>query len=117
MKHQGSSEPVVISKRSGYIVAGHGLAQALAKLGVEKAPVDVQAFATEADELAHMVADNELARLATADQDGLKVLIKELGDGGLDLALLGLGDVGLGALLAEPEESLMGITPDLGGAL
>ena len=58
--HQGWRNPIVISARSGFVVAGHGRLQAALQLAV--VPVDVQEFATEADEWAHLVADNRLRR-------------------------------------------------------
>ena len=69
IKHQGWRNPIVVSKRSGFIVAGHGRLMAAEQLGLEKVPVDVQEFKTEADELAHLVADNRIAELAEIDEN------------------------------------------------
>ncbi len=67
MKHQGWRHPITISKRSGFIVAGHGRLQAAILNGWETCPIDEQDFANEADEYAHMVADNKIAELAELD--------------------------------------------------
>jgi ParB-like chromosome segregation protein Spo0J len=49
IRHQGWRNPIVVSKRSGFIVSGHGRLQAAEKLGLEMVPVDLQDFASEAD--------------------------------------------------------------------
>ena len=78
IRHQGWRAPITISKRSGFIVVGHGRLQAALLLQVEKVPVDEQDFATEADEWAHLVADNRIAELAETDGAMLKDLLIEL---------------------------------------
>ena len=45
---QGWRAPVVVSERSGFIVAGHARLAAAQLLGVESVPVNVQPFKTEA---------------------------------------------------------------------
>lgn len=87
--HQGWRSPVVVSKRSGYIVAGHGRFAAAIQLGAKVVPVDFQAFANEADELAHLVADNRIAELSVTDSDALKVVVAELQAMEVDLDLTG----------------------------
>jgi hypothetical protein len=88
IRHQGWRAPIVVSKRSGFIVAGHGRLQAAQVLQVEKVPVDFQDFATEADEWAHLIADNRIAELAEINELDLSNLLKEL-DGKIDLDLTG----------------------------
>lgn len=90
LAHQGIRRAIVISKRSGLIVAGHGLLQALAAMGCDKAPVDFQEFATEADELAHMVADNKLAEAGQINQVQLDSILGSIEQAGLDKALAGI---------------------------
>jgi len=96
IKHQGWRNPIVVSKRSGFIVAGHGRLMAAEQLGLEKVPVDVQEFKTEADELAHLVADNRIAELAEIDRSGLADIIGELDTGDFDLDLTGCTAVMMG---------------------
>ena len=100
--HQGWRSPVVVSTRSGFIVAGHGRYEAAKVLGLATVPVDYQDFATEADEWAHLVADNRLAELAEADESALKGLLAELKAGDFDLDLAGFDAAALEGLLAEP---------------
>ena len=44
IRHQGWRNPIVISARSGFVVAGHGRLAAARQLGVYEVPVDVQAL-------------------------------------------------------------------------
>ena len=54
MRHQGWRRPIVVSKRSGFIIAGHGRLMAAKLNGWNQAPVDRQEYATEADEYADL---------------------------------------------------------------
>lgn len=87
---QGQRSPIVISKRSGFIVKGHGRLFALDKLKWESAAVDYQEYNTEAEEYADMTADNEIARWAEFDQTKFLDDIKDLDLG--DIELLGFKD-------------------------
>ncbi len=76
--HQGWRAPIVVSERSGLIVAGHARLAAAQRLGLSQAPVNFQAFATDADELAHLLADNKIAELAEMNTDAVKALLGKL---------------------------------------
>jgi len=78
IRHQGWRAPITVSKRSGFIVTGHGRLEAAKLLQVQTVPVDFQDFATEADEWAHLVADNRISELAEIDGAMLKDLLIEL---------------------------------------
>lgn len=105
IKHQGWRNPIVISNRSGFIVAGHGRLLAAEKLKLKKVPVDVQDFKTEADELAHLIADNRIAELSEIDRGTLADIIGELDDGLFDLQLTGFSLANIDELmLAAPPE-------------
>jgi DNA modification methylase len=91
----------VMSKRSGFIVKGHGRLLALELLGCQDAPVDDQEYADEAMEYADMIADNELARRATLDVDKLHRLLPSLKDLP-DLGLLGMKDFKLPTIEQGP---------------
>jgi len=101
IQHQGWRSPITISKRSGFVVTGHGRLAAALLLQVEFVPIDEQDFATEADEWAHLVADNRLAELADADRTMIADLLGELDAGGLDMDLTGFDMDALEELLAE----------------
>jgi len=98
VKHQGWRSPVVVSARSGFVVAGHARLSAAISLGEERVPVDVQEFANEADEWAHLVADNRIAELAETDYQVLGVLLKEMAED-MDKTLTGYDDHELENLL------------------
>jgi ParB-like chromosome segregation protein Spo0J len=102
--HQGWRSPVVVSTRSGFIVAGHGRYEAAKILGAVKVPVDYQDFETESDEWAHLVADNRLAELAEADEAALKGVLGELKAADFDLDLAGFDAAALEGLLADPPQ-------------
>lgn len=86
---QGIRKPIIVSKRSGLMVTGHGTLEALEILKVARAPVSVQKFKNEAEEYAHMVADNGLSSWAAMDFGQINADIGELGPD-FDLELLGL---------------------------
>ena len=93
MKHQGWRRPIVVSKRSGFIISGHGRLMAARANGWNTAPVDKQDYANEADEYSDLVADNKIAELAEHDDLLMVQSIKELGLEDFDFELLGLKDL------------------------
>ena len=72
MKANGFRSPIVISKRSGFIVKGHGRLEAAIMGGWKQVPVDVQDYENEAAEVADLEADNRIALLAELDEDASK---------------------------------------------
>ena len=74
---QGWRQPVKVSTRSGLIVSGHGRYEAAAYLGC-MVPVDYQDYATEADELADLLADNRIAEMAEMDEAILREVFAEI---------------------------------------
>ena len=105
IQHQGWRNPVVVSERSGFIVAGHGRLMAAEKLGLKQVPVDLQSFDNEADELAHLVADNRIAELSETNRSTLADLITTLDTGDYDLTLTGFEKSSLEELMfAAPPE-------------
>jgi len=89
---QGWRNPITVSKRSGFIVAGHARYLAAQRLGLKDAPVDFQDFESEASEWAHMIADNRIAELAETDNATLKDLLLELDTGAFDMDLTGFSE-------------------------
>jgi len=88
---QGWRNPITVSRKSGYIVSGHGRLAAAKELKVEKVPVDYQAFENEADEMAHLIADNRIAELSEFDLSDLSELVKGL-DGKINLDFAGIDE-------------------------
>jgi hypothetical protein len=95
----GWRHPIVVSKRSGYIVAGHGRKAAALGLGCQ-VPVDYQDFASEEEELAVLLADNILPELAVMDEELLL-----LGKGKLELLEFDLETIGIPELKVDDNKS------------
>jgi len=89
IKHQGWRNPITVSKRSGYVVKGHGRLAAAMLLKCEEVPIDLQDYKDEASELADMIADSRIAELAEADQDELNKLLKDDSFNDFDIELTG----------------------------
>jgi hypothetical protein len=64
LAYQGWRRPITVSKRSGFVVKGHGALMTARSVGETHVPVDFQDYPDEAAELADMVADNQLAKLS-----------------------------------------------------
>ena len=100
IKYLGWRHPITVSKRSGFIVAGHGRLMAAKKLGVQIVPVDYQEFNSDADEMAVLVADNRLAELSETSEEDLKNILSEL-DGKIEIDLTGFSETEVEQLLRE----------------
>jgi len=107
IKTYGWRHPIVVSKRSGFIVAGHGRREAALLLGLDKAPVDFQEYKSDAEEWAVLINDNTIAELAERDELELASLVSELGVD-FDFDLLAMSDVEIAELMAtsSPDEVL-----------
>ena len=89
IQYQGFRQPVVVSNRSGLVVAGHGRLMAAKKLGLEQVPVLFQDFESEEQEYAFGVSDNAVAAWAELDLSGINLDIGDLGPD-FDLDMLGI---------------------------
>ena len=101
IKAQGWRAPITVSKRSGFIVRGHGRLMAARKLGLEQVPVDVQEYESEAAEWADLIADNRLSELSDMDMGSLKDLLLDLDTGDFDMDLTGFDDKELEKLMLQ----------------
>lgn len=101
IRYHGWRHPIVVSKLSGYIVAGHGRLEAAKELGVSIVPVEYQNFASEDNELAVLVGDNRLAELSSLDLNGLQDIIDGFKASDFDTILAGFEPTDLDALLGE----------------
>lgn len=88
IKNTGFRSPLIVSKRSGFLVVGHGRLMAAMKLKMESVPVIYQDFESEAEEYAYMVADNATSSWSDLDLDLIKTESLELPD--FDIDMLGL---------------------------
>lgn len=87
--HQGFRHPIIVSKRSGMIVAGHARLKAAIANDYTHVPVDMQDFANDEDEMAFMLADNQIDEFRETDKDMLQSIAFDLGPG-FDFDLAGL---------------------------
>lgn len=78
IKYQGFRNPLVISNRTGFLIAGHGRLEAAKNLGIEKLPVIKQDFENEAQEYSYLISDNEIARWAELDKELVLESIDEI---------------------------------------
>ena len=82
--------PIVVSKRSGFIISGHGRKQVAIEMGLTQVPVDYQDFASEADEYEQLTFDNEIARWAKLDRESVLDTLKDIPE--VDVEMLGIED-------------------------
>jgi DNA modification methylase len=98
IRHQGFRQPVVVSNRTGLMVAGHGRLLAAKELRLSEVPVMYQDFESEEQEYAFGVSDNAIAAWAELDLSGINFDVPELGPD-FDLDMLGIKD-----FVLEPAE-------------
>lgn len=115
IKYQGFRNPLVISKRSGFVLAGHGRIEAARLAGLNEIPVMFQDFENEAQEYAYLTSDNAIASWAELDLTMISSEILDFGDD-FDIEILGLKtfssdewDSDIGSI-DKIEENLDGIT-------
>lgn len=91
IQYQGFRNPVVVSNRTGFVVAGHGRIEAAKKLGMKTVPVMYQDFENEAQEYAYLTSDNAIALWAELDLSAVNTEMLDLGPD-FDVDLLGIKD-------------------------
>lgn len=101
LRASGWRTPVIVSEKTGRIVSGHLRVQTAIQMGMDKIPVDMQVFESALDEVRHLTADNELARMAEFDApkfiDYQKDQKKELSKDDFQLAFFNPHDWGMTA--------------------
>jgi DNA modification methylase len=91
IKYQGFRNPLIISNRSGLVVAGHGRLLAAKFLNMTHVPVIYQDFESEEQEYAAQVSDNAIASWAELDLSAINVDLPNLGPD-FDINMLGIKD-------------------------
>lgn len=86
----GMRTPLIVSNRSGLIVAGHGRFLAAKRAGLKELPVSFQDFESEELEYAFGIADNGLSQWSEIDLSSIHRDLPEFEP--FDLDLLGLKD-------------------------
>lgn len=97
-------KPIIVSKRSGLMTAGHGRLLALKELGEESAPVNFQEYDSDEQEAADMTADNAIAAWAELDFSGINADLSWIGPD-FDVNMLGIKDFEI-----EPSERKRKVT-------
>lgn len=101
LEYHGQYRAIVVSEKSGHILAGNHTWMAAKALGWDKITVHLIPDLTPEQELRIMVADNRYAQLATMDRVGLGELLKGLTDTEDGLQGVGYDGDDLDALLAD----------------
>jgi len=108
IQFNGFRIPLIISKRSGFLIAGHARLDVAKEIGMKEVPVIYQDFENEAEEYQFLTADNEIARWAELDFQDVYDTIKDFDD--FDVDLLGIKKFEL--LDEELEEDIKDLSND-----
>lgn len=100
IRRHGWRQSVTVSRRSGFVVSGNGAVEAARRIPTDLIPVEYQDYATDAEELADLLAHNRLAELSTTDGDLLKAALAQLGGAGAGL-VTGYSPADIAKLLAS----------------
>lgn len=98
---RGIRRPIRVSALSGLITVGHGALETKMK-GWKEWPVEIQAYASQKEELADVTADNKLGEKSRANPDKLAALLQEL-HGEDDIEIAGVTDSEMQDLIARLE--------------
>jgi DNA modification methylase len=91
IQYQGFRNPVVVSKRTGFVLAGHGRIEAAKIAGLKEIPTMFQEFDNEAQEYAYLTSDNAIASWAELDLSAVNTDMLDLGPD-FDIDMLGIKD-------------------------
>lgn len=89
IEFQGFRHPIIVSTRSGYIVAGHGRYMAAKVLGMSEVPVDYQTFHDDDSEYAFLISDNAISDWSDLDLSSISSDLTDMSPD-FDLEHLGL---------------------------
>ncbi len=106
IRQTGWRAPITVSKRSGFIVKGHGRLAAAKLEGLTEVPVDYQNYTNEAEEYADLVADNRIAELAEIDNKLLADIFADIDTGEIQIELTGYTDKEVESLVTGLAEAL-----------
>lgn len=88
-KYHGVRHPIIVSKLSGCIVAGHGRKLAAIRAGIKKMPVVYQDFKNADAEYAFIQSDNAIALWSDLDISAIDLDVKNL-DVDFNVDMLGI---------------------------
>jgi hypothetical protein len=90
-KYQGFRSPVIVSNRTGFVVAGHGRLIAAKRAGLKQLPAIFQDFDSDEQEYAFGVAENATQGWSELDMSGINADIVDLGPD-FNIEMLGIED-------------------------
>lgn len=94
--------PIVVSKLSSFIVAGHCRRLAAIELGIKEYPVVIQSFKSKSEELAVLVADNKIQELSVTDRQVMADIVVELDQYNYPLEYTGLDPLEIESYVIGP---------------
>ena len=124
-KYQGIRHPIIVSKLTGFIVAGHGRKLAAIRAGVDQMPVVYQDFESAEQEYAFIQSDNAIALWADLDLSGINSDMEFFGPD-FNIDMLGINNFTLDLAEKsfdpsldddEPEDKLVKTCPHCGEKL
>lgn len=98
--------PITVSKRSGMIVRGHGRLMAAQLEDLTEVPVDYQDYASEAEEMADLVADNRIAELSDINNKMLAEVFADIDTGEIPFMLSGYTEEDYGNIVTALSEAI-----------
>lgn len=101
--YQGFRHPIIVSKRSGKIVAGHARLSAAKLLGLQTVPIDYQEFESDESEYAFLISDNGIQDFSSLDFAEISEIMVTLGPD-FELDLLGVKDFAIDPQFAPSNE-------------
>lgn len=102
-KYHGIRHPIIVSKLSGFICAGHGRKLASIRAGIKEFPVVYQDFESIEAEYAFLVSDNAISDWSELDMSGINADVGDLGPD-FDINLLGIKDFTIDVSEKETEQ-------------
>ncbi len=105
IKYQGFRNPITVSNRTGFVVAGHGRIEAAILAGLKEVPAIYQDFESDAQEYAYLTSDNAIALWAEIDKNMVLEEMTSIPD--FDLDLLGVKKFDIIKEIEESDSSPM----------
>jgi ParB-like chromosome segregation protein Spo0J len=90
IKSFGFNAPIIVDRR-GQVIAGHARLEAAKLLGLKKVPIIRLDDISESAAQAYVIADNQIASLATWDDKRLAVHLQELSQMALEFSIEAIG--------------------------
>lgn len=114
--YQGWRRCITVSTRSQFVTKGHGALQAALAAGYSEVPVDYQDYDSEEQELADIVADNQLARMSEMNTGKLQAIMVRLNASKLDMKMTGFEGGKLDKLLGIAKAAKLSFSADEKGS-